>query len=116
MGKVFGMHEFELRPGASEAELKRLLLEWQQYPQHPGVRLYVLKGNRGVRDGKYLLMTECESVATRDRYWPDGIDESDEWKAIAASQTKLRALDVPFGRLFAEEHPYTDYEVIAMSP
>jgi hypothetical protein len=115
MGRVFGIHELELRPGASAAEFEQLIQEYAALPQLPGTRLSILRANRGVREGKYLMFMEAENVATRDRYWPDGVELSDEAKAFEAAQAEHSRLMERLGQLLEDAHPYTDYEVIAES-
>lgn len=67
MAKVFGINLIALRPGVQGAEFERFVKEEIhsfQWPQ--GVRLLLLKGERGDREGKYLMMLEFESVARRN--------------------------------------------------
>ena len=71
MAKVFGIHEVELRPGVSEADFEKYVTEGlYAVPQYPGWTSYLLKGDRGVRTGKYLWIFEIESVEARDRFAP----------------------------------------------
>jgi hypothetical protein len=44
-----------------------------------GGKLRLLRGDRGARAGKYLLLAEIESVEARDRYFPRPGEESEEF-------------------------------------
>jgi len=118
MAMVFGVHEIDLRPGVTAEEFERFLA--QEYapgaaPQPAGWKTYYLKGDRGDRAGKYLVLIAIDSVETRDHYFPapgelsaaaqqyfDQRSESEQ--AVAA---KLDTLVTPVGE------SYTDYVVIA---
>jgi hypothetical protein len=115
MGKLFAVHEFELRPNASEAEFEQLVKELLALPQYSGTHTYICKGNRGERDGKYVMVAEIDSVATRDRYWPAHGQLSDEAQTFDAAQPELEPLMAKLGALLVEGHPFTDYEVVAES-
>ena len=41
---------------------------WQK--QLPGIAIYILKGDRGLRKEKYAQLMSFESVAKRDYYFP----------------------------------------------
>lgn len=115
MGKVFGIRELELRPDASPAEFEQLMSELVALPQYPGTRAYVLRADRGARDGKYAFMLEIDSTATRDRYWPGSEAPSDEANALDAAQPRREELMTRLGALVRDEAPFTDYEAIAES-
>lgn len=71
MAKVFGMHTVELRPGVDEAEFEQFVLEEVAPSVNiPGWKLHLLKGERGERAGKYVLMLEVENLDARNRYYP----------------------------------------------
>lgn len=72
MAKVYGIHEIELRPGADPAAFEQLFADGAELDaSFEGWTPYLLKGERGERKGKYLVMIEIESLAARDRYAPD---------------------------------------------
>jgi hypothetical protein len=52
-----GLHEIELRPGADPAEFERVTAEVVSLPMYEGWTSRLLKGARGVRAGKYLLVS-----------------------------------------------------------
>jgi hypothetical protein len=71
MTRVFGMHEIELNPGVQEEDFENFFLqEMATGPIFPGWRIRLLKGDRGVRKSKYLVLFEIESAEARDRFAP----------------------------------------------
>jgi hypothetical protein len=103
MSRVVGLHEIELRPGADPAEFERVAAEVVSLPMFEGWTTRLLKGERGVRAGKYLLIFEIVNLEARDRYFPaehqgsDEIDRFDEenrqaadaWKRLHALRTDI---------------------------
>jgi hypothetical protein len=79
MGRLFGMHELELRPGVEAATFERFVAEDLSKMLHrEGQQTYVLKGDRGDRAGKYLFVFEYDSVESRDRDSPGSNQDSQE--------------------------------------
>jgi hypothetical protein len=80
MPKVFGLHEMELQPGVEPEEYERFFAE-EMTPTLtlPGWKIHLLKGDRVVRTGKYLVLFEIESLEARDRYFPRPGDDSEEF-------------------------------------
>ena len=71
MTRVFGMHETELNSGIREEDFENYVLnELATAPTFPGWKLRLLKGDKGIREGKYLVLFEIESVETRDWFAP----------------------------------------------
>lgn len=69
MTRVFGMHEIELHPGIKEEDFENFFLkEMATAPMYPGWSVQLLKGDRGARKGKYLLLFDIESLESRDRF------------------------------------------------
>ncbi len=72
MPKVFGMHMIALRHGVKPEDFERFMVE-KVHPSlqgPPGVCSYLLKGDRGDREGRYLWMIEFPSVEARDQLFP----------------------------------------------
>ena len=68
MAKVFGIHTIELRPGVQAEDLERFVIE-ECYPiRIEGVELCLARGDKGKREGKYVLVYEIESIEARDRF------------------------------------------------
>src|SRR5688500_7896723 len=79
MTRVFGMHEIELHPGVNEEDFEDFFLnEVSKAPFYPGWRARLLKGDRGERKGKYLMLVDIESVEARDRFSPGPNQASEE--------------------------------------
>src|SRR5688572_27763550 len=69
MAKVFSIHEFELKPGASADALDQLIAS-NQSPTLPGWKTYFVKGERGERVNQYAMIHEFDSAEIRDQYFP----------------------------------------------
>ena len=77
MSKVFGMHMIALRPGMKAEDFEKFVIE-EVYSLPWPWEVYLLKGDRGDREGKYLVMNEFESVEARDRWFPAPGEMSEE--------------------------------------
>ena len=73
---------------------------------------YLLKGDRGDRVGKLLLMLEIESVEARDRYFPRPEEESEEFRTFLEQRPDVAAAWEKDSSLLAEPYPRTDYVVV----
>jgi hypothetical protein len=113
MPKVFGVHEIELRPEVDPSDFERYFAEnVVAGASLPGWTMRLLKGDRGHRSGKYLVLLEVESVETRDRYFSAEGRPSEEfeeftrqhpdWAAAWEKSSSFEAADV-----------VTDYVVVA---
>jgi hypothetical protein len=92
MPKVFGLHEIELRPEVDPAEYERLFAEeFATQPMLPGWTVQLLRGDRGPRTGKFLLLFEIESLEARDRYFPNEGQPSEEFTSFLDQHPKLAA-------------------------
>lgn len=117
MPKVVSTQLIELRPGVTDEAFERFVRE-EVYPmpQIPGWNEYLVKGNRGERNGKYMWFIEIESVETRDRYFPDDAPPTKEAEEImlgahAAMRAKWQTLATLPG-----ECVYTDYVKVTALP
>ena len=71
MAKVFGLHMVRLKPRVKPEDFEKFVKEEvSQWPTFEGMKLYVLKGIRGDREGKYLSVMEFESVEALHRWAP----------------------------------------------
>lgn len=71
MAKVLSLHEVELRPDTDEHEFQRVVFdELAPFYRALGWEMRLAKGDRGARDGKYMLIFEIPSPAQRDRLVP----------------------------------------------
>ena len=69
MTKVFAIHEIELLPGVDPAEFERLAVQAGGWDL-PGMRSYILKGDRGTRRGQFAMMYEFDSEQRRAELFP----------------------------------------------
>lgn len=111
MSKVFGMHMIALLPGVKAEDFEKFVIE----EVYPALNLeiwnyYLLKGDRGDREGKYLWVMEFESVAARDRLFPSpGVASEEAQKVInslAAANEKWATFATPMDVIS------TDYVVV----
>jgi hypothetical protein len=116
MAKVFGLHEIELPPGVEPEEYERFFAEeTASMLELAGWKTRLLKGDRGARTGKYLVLFEIESQEARDRYFPRPGEASEEFTRFfeqrpeaAAALKKLQE----YG-LDSESDITTDYVIVA---
>ena len=70
------------------------------------VEFYLLKGDRGDREGKYLWVTEIESVEARDRLFPSPGESSEEvrqfFESYAAVLEKWETLATPIDVIYTD--------------
>jgi hypothetical protein len=79
MTKVVGVFTFQPKSGVAAADLERFLIEeMSQAPCMSGTSAQFFKSDRGEHNGTYAMHLAIESVATRDRYWPNPGENSDE--------------------------------------
>jgi len=118
MTRVFGMHEIELHPGVKEEDFENFFRkEMATGPIFPGWSTSLLKGDRGVREGKYLVLFEIESAEARDRFAPAPNQSNEETDQFLEKHKEI--LD-PIFQKWATFSPtdlganlkYTDYLVL----
>jgi hypothetical protein len=111
--KVFGMHEIELRPGVTPEEYEQFYAnELASLPEFEGWKTYLLKGDRGERAGKFLLLFEIESEEARDRYFPRPEEESEEVQRFLEQHPQAAAAWEKESTFLTEPYPRTDYVVV----
>jgi hypothetical protein len=115
MARAYSVRELELKPGVTDEEFERFLRdEWARVQPFRGLRALVLKGERGQRTGKYLLVYEWESVERWLETYPSVRETSEEMRQFGAANAQVverfQALaEVPGGAGVA----YTAYREIA---
>ena len=113
MAKVFGMHRIALRPGVNGEDFEQFFRDAApRVPVVPGWIWHLLKGDKGDRAGRYLLLAEIESTEARDRYAaPSGelTPEGEQFFQAAA------AVFEQWGTLASgpNDPAFTDYVVVA---
>ena len=90
MSKVFSMHMIALHPGVKADDFEKFVMEEvNPLPGLEGWKSYILKGDRGDREGKYLWMIEFESAEVRDRLFPSPGEVSQEAQQAFDSQAAV---------------------------
>jgi hypothetical protein len=123
MAKVFGMHMIVLNPGVDTDEFEKFAAEavpgmtpWE------GWKGYLLKGDRGDREGKYMWLIEIDSVEARDRIIPShnvASEEAQQREEALSEEEKQQQQEMAerlatfTPSIVGENTVYTDYLVIA---
>jgi hypothetical protein len=115
--KVFGMHEIELQPGVEPEDYERFFAE-ELAPtlKLPGWKTHLLRGDRGARGGKYLVLHEIESLDARDRYFPGPGEQSEEFTRFLEQHPETAAAMEKWERystIHSENDITTDYVAVA---
>lgn len=118
MAKIFGMHMIGLRPGVKGEDFEKFFREKvAPLPGYPGTRWHLLKGERGDRVGKYLVMVEIESVEARNRFAPTPDESSDEGQRFMETQKEaimpVLAEWEKLASMIGAPTIYTDYVVVS---
>ena len=114
MAKVFGMHALELQPGCDENEFEEFMRKdfLPSYSRVSGQDARLLKGDRGERSGKYLVLIELESPERRDQIYPsEGVVADDVVQLVGDIESLVSRI-----RSFLVEFPdshYSDYVVVS---
>ena len=113
MSKVFSMHMIALKPGVNPEDFEKFVIE-EMYPLPlvEGVKFYLLKGDRGDREGKYLVVYEFESVEVRNRYFPSPGEATKEVQQWFESSAVVIEKWATFATSLAVDVIYTDYVVV----
>ena len=113
MAKVFGMHMITLRPGVKEEDFEEFMTEdVYPLPSPEGLEAYLLKGDRGDREGKYLWVFEFESIESRDRYFPSPDEMSEEAQQFFGSLAAVAEKWATFATPLSTDTIATDYVVV----
>jgi hypothetical protein len=76
---------------------------------NPGVKEFVLSGNRGDNKNQFGIMDVFESVAVRDKYYPIENDTATS-AAAKTAQMKMKVLNDEFGKYILDaKRAYTDW-------
>jgi hypothetical protein len=117
MPKLFGVHPITLKEGVTAAQFEEFLrTDWRPFGL-PGVRDYVVKGERGTDAGSYLRVLETD-LTTRNRYWPAPGETTSEftalWEALRNTPEQRRSSERWSTFAMGAPSPdYTDWVVVA---
>jgi hypothetical protein len=111
---VLSMRVFDLKPGVKAEDFEtfvRTELTDVLGKGANGMAMHIFKGDRGERKGKYILIWQFDSVATRDRYFPreghgSGPPFQEVWQRIKGAMHK-------FSNYVQERESYTDYVALS---
>jgi hypothetical protein len=115
MAKVYSLHSIALKAGASGPDFERFFREEiAPVPGPNGLTMRLLKGDRGDREGKYLVMFEVESVERRNQLFPEAgpaarqmSPEVMQWMGAAGpALARWNEYTTPFDTI------YTDYREV----
>lgn len=114
MARMYGVHEIELRPGVDPKQFEQFCRE-KFLPVANSivedVHTMLLVGNRGERNGKYLILMEVPDLETRDRYFPE--EGPGEAEAEVAKHAALWDEFMVHATMPGEDDVFTDYIVVA---
>jgi hypothetical protein len=84
MSKVLGVHHVTLKDGVTGEALEQFFQSEYQALVAPisGLKVSLLKEDKGVRTGSYLVLLECDSVETRDRLFPSSGQPPEEAQPV----------------------------------
>ena len=114
MPRVIGIHEFELKPGVTEAEFEdavRAFIRVDRSEGGDGSLTSLIKSDRGTRRGQYGLLFEFESVAARDS-WVTDDGFTDKFNQFVARHPEWMPAWEHIQSLVVEPYPWSDYLVL----
>jgi hypothetical protein len=111
-GKVLGIHYYTLRQGVAPSAFEKFIVnEWEPVisERFPGIKMMIMKGERGSKIGQYVMVYDITSLYVRDFYWPSAGGSTDAANAIIEScGDQCSQLWTRFGEM-AERTDWTDY-------
>ena len=110
--RVIALRQATLKPNVRAEDFERYFADSVAAPMNrhiPGMRAYLLKGERGARVGGYVIVFEFDSLGRRNEYFPTPDTTSARFDQLAKA---LPANGRPdnLGR-YVEIDKYTDYVV-----
>ena len=110
--RVVALREATLRSGVRGADFERYFADSVAGPMNrhiPGVRVYLMKGERGARVGGYVIVYEFDSLERRNEYAPKPDSASERLKQLSralpprAMENMAKYVDIA---------AYTDYVIV----
>jgi hypothetical protein len=105
MSKLYGIHPISLRPGVKAADFEKFVKE--ELPaavSYPGWEMRILKGERGEREDKYLVLIETESIEARNRFAPRPDEASEEVRKFWEDNPETSKILERFGELLRKSN------------
>jgi len=84
-GKVLGIHTISLKKGVEPKQFEKFVVEeWAPVFQDlfPGIKIMIMKGERGTDVNQYILVYDISSLYVRDFYIPKPGESSEAAKKI----------------------------------
>jgi len=84
-GKVFGIHYYTLKQGVAPSAFEKFIAdEWEPVVGElfPGIKMMIMKGERGSKIGHYIMVYDITSLYVRNFYWPSAGESTDVANAI----------------------------------
>ena len=113
-GILFGLHSYEitLKGDVTPEQFEKFYTE-EYIPAFekamPGVKLFLLKGDRGEYAGKYGILIYFKSLEERNNWIPEPANMSEMGKKAVE---KLQPLIDEFNEMVTHESKYTDWAVL----
>jgi len=112
MPRVIGIHEFELKPGVTEAEFEDAVRAFILVDRSEGDTITsLIKSDRGTRRGQYGLLIEFESVEARDS-WATDDGFTDKFNQFTARHPEWMPAWEHIQSLVVQPNPWSDYLVL----
>src|SRR4051812_38026841 len=90
MAKVYGIHQIELNPGVTAEEFERFITGKGAALLRGGPKTAILRGDRGARTGRYLMIVEFESEDARNQAYPVAdAPPTETLESVSEAQQKL---------------------------
>jgi len=113
MAKVFGLFDVIVHGEEAQAQFEAFVVRAAPtVPPWPGIKSYVLKGDRGDRAGRVHYMIDMVSDEIRNRYFPEGKAISTEGMERLAAMSDFIIEWEQYADYGAGRTPWTDYVVI----
>ncbi|HEY5978277.1 MAG TPA: hypothetical protein VIT41_01470 [Microlunatus sp.] len=114
MARVLGVHEVELKPGSDPEQFERAAAQVAASAQPEGWRTLVLRGERGPRSGKCLMIFKIDSPEARDRLYPaEGHVSQEESDRFDQQHPETAAAWERLSEMIVDFNVATDYVVIS---
>ena len=110
--RVVALREATLKSGVRGADFERYFADSVAGPLNrhiPGVRAYLMKGERGARVGGYVIVYEFDRLERRNEYFPKPDSTTERWRQLARG---LPARGMEDLAKYVDIPAYTDYVVV----
>ena len=89
--EVFSVHDITLKEGVDEKEFETFVVNElvPLYGQMKGQKMYLVKGERGIRIGQYAIFLTFTSIEDLDRIYPHDIGFSEEFNKVFEGKDSL---------------------------